>query len=77
MLLDQEIFVSCFVDVSDDLFVCFEENAGKGIKLFPVMFHDNRGEWHLNMWYAEVTHSPHYISVRDHSELKETCKSIF
>jgi len=77
MILDHEIFVSGFGDIHDDLFVCFEENSGKGIKLFPVIFHDNIGEWHLNMWYAEAALSPHYMSVRDHSELKETWKDYF
>ena len=77
MILEQEVFVSGFVDISDDLFVCFEENSGKRIKLFPVIFHDNIGEWHLNMWYAEAVLSPHYISVRDCSELKDTCQDNF
>ena len=77
MILDQEIFVSGFVDDSDDLFVCFEEISGKGIKLFPVIFHDNIGEWRLNMWYAAAALSPHHISVRDRSELKEICQDYF
>ena len=48
MILDQEVFVSGLVDESGDLFICFEETVGKGIKLFPVIFNDNDGKWCLN-----------------------------
>jgi hypothetical protein len=49
MILDQEVFVSGLVDESGDLFICFEETVGKGIKLFPVIFNDNDRKWCLNL----------------------------
>ncbi len=49
MILDQEVFVSGLVDESGDLFICFEEMVGKGIRLFPVIFNDNDGKWCLNL----------------------------
>jgi hypothetical protein len=41
MIFDQEVFVSGLADESSDLFICFEETIGKGIKLFPAFFNDN------------------------------------
>jgi len=52
MIFDQVVFVSGLADESSDLFICFEETVGKGIKLFPVFFNDNDGKWCLNLWYA-------------------------
>ena len=69
MILDQEVFVSGLVDESGDLFICFQETVGKGIKLFPVILNDNDGKWCLNLWYAKPSlgHN-HFLSATCRTE---------
>ena len=57
-ILEKEIFVSGIVDDMENLLICVEVNAGKGIKLIPLIFNDNNGRWCLNLWYAEVAIGP-------------------
>jgi hypothetical protein len=77
MILDREVFVSGLVDESGDLFICFQESVGKGIKLLPVIFNDNDGKWCLNLWYAKPTLGHNYLFARDHAELKDFCRDYF
>ena len=65
MILDQEVFVSDLVDESSDLFICFEEMVGNGIKLFPVIFNDNDGRCCLNLWYAKPSLGHNHFFVSD------------
>ena len=58
MILEQEVFVSGFVNNTGDLVICYEESVGKGIKLIPIHFNDSNGKWCLNLWYAEVLMQP-------------------
>ena len=48
MILRKEIFVSGFIDVNGNLYICFVESVGKGINLHPLTFNDNR-KWCLNL----------------------------
>jgi hypothetical protein len=77
MILDQEVFVSGLVDESSDLFICFQESVGKGIKLLPVIFNDNDGKWCLNLWYAKPTLEQNYLFASDRAELKDFCRDYF
>ena len=77
MILDREVFVSGLVDESGDLFICFQESVGKGIKLLPVIFNDNDGKWCLNLWYAKPTLGQNYLFARDCAELKDFCRDYF
>ena len=77
MILDQEVFVSGLVDESGDLFICFEETVGKGIKLFPVIFNDNDGKLCLNLWYAKPSLGHNHFFVSDRAELKDYCRDYF
>jgi len=54
-----------------------EENAGKGIKLIPLIFNDSIGRWCLNLWYAEVGIGPVCSVIQDRAELKEVCELFF
>ena len=64
MILEQDIFVSGFINDMGDLVICFEENVGRGIKLIPIHFNNSNGMWCLNLWYAEVSMQPDYILIR-------------
>jgi hypothetical protein len=77
MILDKEVFVSGLVDESGDLFICFEETVGKGIKLFPVIFNDNDGKWCLNLWYAKPSRGHNHFFVSDRAKLKDYCRDNF
>jgi hypothetical protein len=48
MILENEVFVSGVVNHCGVTLICFEERAGQGIKLFPVLFDDQNGKWCLN-----------------------------
>lgn len=76
-ILEKEIFVSGIVDDMENLLICVEVNAGKGIKLIPLIFNDNNGRWCLNLWYAEVAIGPVCRVVQDRAELKDLCKDYF
>jgi hypothetical protein len=54
MILGQEVFVSGLVNCHGDIYICFEESAGQGIKLCPVVFDELNGKWCLNLWYANA-----------------------
>ncbi len=77
MILDKEVFVSGLVDESGDLFICFEETVGKGIKLYPVIFNDNDGKWCLNLWYAKPSLGHNHLFVSDRAKLKDYCRDYF
>ena len=76
-ILDKEVFVSGVVNDMGNLLICVEVNAGKGIKLIPLIFNDNNGRWCLNLWYAEVAIGPVCRVVQDRAELKELCIDYF
>ena len=76
-ILDKEVFVSGVVNDMGNLLICVEVNAGKGIKLIPLIFNDTNGRWCLNLWYAEVAIGPVCRVVQDRAELKELCKDYF
>ena len=49
-ILEQEVFVTGFVNGTGNLVICFEESDGKGIKMIPVVLHGSNGKWCLNLW---------------------------
>ena len=76
-VLEQEVFVSGIINQMENLVICMEENAGKGIKLIPLIFNGSIGRWCLNLWYAEVGIGPVCSVIQDRAELKEVCKLFF
>ena len=77
MIVEQELFVSGFINGTGDLVICFEESVGKGIKTVPVVFNESNGKWCLNLWYAEAAMQANYIVVPDHTTSKEFCNNYF
>ncbi len=77
MILENEVFVSGVVNYCGVTLICFEERAGQGIKLFPVLFDDQNGKWCLNLWYANARLGSDFQIVRDRSELKKISQDYF
>ena len=77
MILEQEVFVSGSINRRGDIFICFEERAGQGIKLIPVVFDDLNGKWCLNLWYANARLGSNIQFVCDRAELKEFSQDYF
>jgi hypothetical protein len=77
MILEQEVFVSGSINRRGDIFICFEERAGQGIKLIPVVFDDLNGKWCLNLWYANARLGSNFQFVCDRAELKEFSQDYF
>ena len=77
MILENEVFVSGVVNYCGVTLICFEERAGQGIKLFPVLFDDQNGKWCLNLWYDNAGLGSDFQFVSDRAELKEISQVYF
>lgn len=76
-VLEKEDVITGVIDEHGNFLICFTEGLKHPIKLYRLHFHDNSGQWMLNLWYSHVSLGDKTYEASDRKVISDSSSDCF